>query len=148
MVVCAGALICSLVSAFVTDGSTKKVLSLVMGAFMVCCLALPIYNAIRGFSLDMQSQSFQSGVSTQDEAYSRAVLSQTKQNLELALGDLLLQNGIQINKTEIVLSESEENRIIISSVSIYISNQYSAYTDMIVSTVRDNFGISPNIYTE
>lgn len=148
MVVCSAALICSLVSAFVTDGSTKKVLSLVMGAFMVCCLALPVYNAFKGFSLDMQAQGNNMSVSTNDEAYSKAVLSQTRTNLELTLKDLLSQNNIQINKCEIILSQTEESRIIISSVSIYISNEYSAYTDMIVATVRDNFGISPNIYTE
>ena len=40
--VCAGALICSLLSAFVPEGTTKKTVALVIGAFMVCCLISPI----------------------------------------------------------------------------------------------------------
>lgn len=148
-VICASALICTLVSTFVTDGSTKKILNLVLGAFMVCCLVLPVKNALQGFNINISSQkSADDVISTSDEAYSNAVLSQTRQNLENTLTDLLAQNNIKINSCKIILAQSRENSIIISSVSIYINKQYMAQSEVISSITQQNFGLLPNIMTE
>ena len=120
VVMCASALICSLVQTFVTDGSTKKIISLV-----------PVKNAVSSFNTDIEEkQNSVKEISTDDEAYSNAVIKQTEINLETALKNLLLQNNIAIKSCDIILSRVENNGIIISSI------------------VYDNFGITPNIMTE
>ena len=62
--------------------------------------------------------------------------------------DLLLQNGIKINRCEIILSNQQQNRIIISSVSIYIDKNSPDNTGRISELCSQNFGIEPNIITE
>lgn len=147
--ICASALICTLVSNFVTDGSTKKIVSLVLGAFIICSMIVPIKNAVNGFSEEIaETDISDSAVSTDDEAYSREILKQTRSNLESALRDLLLQNGVQINSCEIILALTDDNSIIISSVSIYISKEYTQYTDLISEITFQNFSVQPNIITE
>lgn len=147
--ICASALICTLVSNFVTDGSTKKIVSLVLGAFIICSMIVPIKNAVNGFSEEIaETDISDSAVSTDDEAYSREILKQTRSNLESALRDLLLQNGVEINSCEIILSQTDDNSIIISSVRIYISKEYTQYTDMISEITFQNFSVRPNIITE
>ena len=54
VVMCASALICSLVQTFVTDGSTKKIISLVLGAFIICCMVVPVKNAVSSFNTDIE----------------------------------------------------------------------------------------------
>lgn len=147
--ICASALICTLVSNFVTDGSTKKIVSLVLGAFIICSMIVPIKNAVNGFSEEIaETQISDSAVSTDDEAYSREILKQTRSNLESALKDLLLQNGVEINSCEIILAQTDDNSIIISSVRIYISKEYTQYTDLISEVTFQNFSVQPNIITE
>lgn len=147
--ICASALICTLVSNFVTDGSTKKIVSLVLGAFIICSMIVPIKNAVNGFNEEIADTDISdSAVSTDDEAYSREILKQTKVNLESALRDLLLQNGIEINSCEIILTLTDDNSIIISSVSIYISKEYTQYSDLISEITFQNFSVQPNIITE
>ena len=147
--ICASALICTLVSNFVTDGSTKKIISLVLGAFIICSMIVPIKNAVNGFSEEIaETQISDSAVSTDDEAYSREILKQTKKNLESSLKDLLLQNGVEINSCEIILALTDDNSIIISSVRIYISKEYTQYTDLISEITFQNFSVQPNIITE
>ena len=147
--ICASALICTLVSNFVTDGSTKKIVSLVLGAFIICSMIVPIKNAVNGFNEEIaETQISDSAVSTDDEAYSREVLRQTKVNLESALRDLLLQNGVEINSCEIILALTDDNSIIVSSVSIYISKEYTQYSDLISEITFQNFSVQPNIITE
>lgn len=147
--ICASALICTLVSNFVTDGSTKKIISLVLGAFIICSMIVPVKNAVNGFSEEIaETEISESAVSTDDEAYSKEILKQTRINLESALNDLLLQNGVEINSCEIILALTDENSIIISSVSIYISKEYTQYTDLISEITFQNFSVQPNIITE
>lgn len=147
--ICASALICTLVSNFVTDGSTKKIISLVLGAFIICSMIVPIKNAVNGFSEEIAETNISdSAVSTDDEAYSREILKQTRKNLELALKDLLLQNGVEINSCEIILAVTDDNSIIISSVRIYISKEYTQYSDLISEITFQNFSVQPNVITE
>ena len=147
--ICASALICTLVSNFVTDGSTKKIISLVLGAFIICSMIVPIKNAVNGFSEEIAETDISDlAVSTDDEAYSREILKQTRSNLESVLKDLLLQNGVEINSCEIILAVTDDNSIIISSVSIYISKEYTQYSDLISEVTFQNFSVQPNIITE
>ena len=147
--ICASALICTLVSNFVSDGSTKKIICLVLGAFIICSMIVPIKNAVNGFSEEIaETDISDSAASTDDEVYSREILKQTRINLESALKDLLLQNGVEINSCEIILAVTDDNSIIISSVSIYISKEYTQYSDLISEVTFQNFSVQPNIITE
>lgn len=147
--VCAAAIACAILSTFVSDGGLKRILSLVMGAFMVCSLIVPAKNAVQKLGLNLSSYpSSQQLTATADEAVNSQVVAQAKENLEKTLSDLLLQNGIKINRCEIILSNQQQNRIIISSVSIYIDKNSPDNTGRISELCSQNFGIEPNIITE
>ena len=53
--VCAAAIACAILSTFVSDGGLKRILSLVMGAFMVCSLIVPAKNAVQKLGLNLSS---------------------------------------------------------------------------------------------
>ncbi len=149
IVVCASSLICTLVSTFITDSSTKRVINLVLGAFIICSLIMPLRSAFASIDLEMSDFiSAEEVVSSDDEAYSREVIAQTQENLENAAADILLQHNIKINSCDIILAETDESRIIISALSIYINKEYVQYTDLISSIIEENFGVSPSIMTE
>ena len=124
-------------------------LNIILGAFIVCSLIVPIKNAIGEISVNVENYDTQQElVSTADQAYSNEVISLTQENLEQTLKDILRQNGIEINRTKIILALSDEKSIIISYIGIYISKEYTLYTDKISEIVYDNFTIVPNIMTE
>lgn len=148
-VICSSAIICTIFSNFVTDSGIKKMLNIILGAFIVCTLIVPIKNAIGEISVNVENYDTQQElVSTADQAYSNEVISLTQENLEQTLKDILKQNGIEINRTKIILALSDEKSIIISYIGIYISKEYTLYTDKISEIVYDNFTIVPNIMTE
>ena len=93
--VCASSIIAALLSRFITDGSTKKLISLVIGAFVLCCLIVPVGKAASDISSDLASAEATSPTVDSD-SYNRAVFAQTKANLEQTLADILAQNGIKI----------------------------------------------------
>lgn len=149
MVICASALVCTIVTNFVSDGSMKKIINLILGAFMLCTMIAPLVNAIKTTKTQIDNgKSVQSIVSTSDEAYSKAVLNQTKENLEMTLKSLLNQNKIKIKDCNIVLSEEENKNIIISKISIYIDKSAYIYIDKIKSVTNENFSIIPEVLAE
>lgn len=144
--VCAGALICSLLSAFVPEGTTKKTVALVIGAFMVCCLISPVTKAISSIKINTNIIAEEENkISTSDEAYANLVIKQAEQNLEQSLTDLLEQNGIKISECKIVLAKAQSDSIIIGDISIYISKDYKNQNDKIGSLVFKSFGAYPRI---
>lgn len=149
IVICAASLICTLVSTFITDGSTKKIVNLVLGAFIICSLISPVMSAFSSVNVNLSEyETSDNIISSNDEAYSNEVLKQTQINLENSAKDILLQNGIRINSCKIILANEDENRIIISSVSIYISKENSGSSQRIQEIIKDNFGINPSVVTE
>ncbi len=149
IVICAASLICTLISTFITDGSTKKIVNLVLGAFIVCSLISPVMSAFSSVDVNLSEyETSDSIISSNDEAYSNEVLKQTQTNLENSAKDILLQNGISINSCKIILANEDENRIIISSVSIYINKENSGHSQRIQEIIKDNFGINPNVVME
>ena len=149
VVICSSTLICTLLSNFITDGSTKKIITLVLGAFIICSLIVPVKSAVNSFNISVSEYEEQNiSSATDDEVYSKAVIKQTKENLKQTLSDFLLQNGIHINKCEVILSVTKENSIIISSVSIYINKEDIQYTDLISEITMQNFTVMPSIITE
>lgn len=147
--VCCASLICALVSNLVSGGSVKRVLNLVLGAFMVCSLIFPVKSAVQGIREEL-SEDAQNAVdaATFDEArYNRQIVAETRKNLENTLTALLNQNGIYPDRAEVILSVKHDNSIIISRIGIYIDKSCTQ-TDLINELTAQNFGIVPNIITE
>lgn len=148
-VVCGASVVLALLSRFVTDGGTKTLLRLVMGAFMVCCMAVPAVKAFGGVSADFDSlPDYRAESATLDEAYNRQVLAQTKENLEAALADILAQNGADIQSAEITLALTDENRVIISAIRVTVSAEQSKNAELISEVTERHFTVRPSVITE
>ena len=120
-----------------------------MGTFLTVCMILPVKNAVAGFTAGLPANETETAApATVDEAYNRQLLSLTRGNLETALQDILLQNGVTIHRAEVVLALQEGNRIIISSVTVYIDEETAAQSDTITRVTEENFSVRPQLITE
>ena len=151
---CAASLIGAVVSGFVTDGGIKKILGLgikkilglVLGAFTICAMIVPVSRAASDFSVNIENhQSYGELTATADEACQKQLVNTTRQNLEVTLTAILNQNGIYPEKVEVILAFADENSIIISQVSIYISNSDISQTAKISQLTEQSFQIKPDI---
>ncbi|MBR1481630.1 MAG: stage III sporulation protein AF [Ruminococcus sp.] len=146
---CAVAVIGTLLSGFVTDAGTKKLLRMVLGAFSVCALILPVSQAIQNLRLETDAApSYEELTATADEAFQKQVIRQTAQNLEQTLLSVLRQNNIEAERAEVILAVSDDNTVIISGVRIYISAENAFQTARIQELTEQAFQIRPEIITE
>lgn len=144
--VCSAALICALVSNFVSDASSQKLISLVMGAFVVCVMVAPVRAAVQeAGSAFSQLPQYEEKVAQSQEQSQKQILAATRDNLERTLQALLQQNGLACEKTEIILADSGENGIIIARASIYIDRNSEYNRAALIRVTEQHFGITPEI---
>ena len=146
--VCASAVTAALLSRFISDGGTKKLLGMIMGAFLLCSLLLPLQSALSGISFDQPDFESIAVDATGDDEFNRAVLAQTEGNLEQTAKDLLAQHDITVKQALVTLALKDENRVIIADITLNIKKDEAAHAEEISRIIEDNFSVVPQIITE
>lgn len=149
MTICVVSIAGSLLSALLPEGSAKKIVLMVLGAFLLCSVIGPVQEAVQGFSLDMGAAVPQESITASaDETYSEKVLEQTEKTLETTLANLLRKEEIKTNRIRITLKEDEYEGIIVSNISIYIDKKDNSSVLKIKEITEKNFGITPYVISE
>ena len=146
--VCACCIIVTLLSHFVSDGGTKKLVSLVMGAFILCATAVPAANAVGSIASQWQQVKPVEDTATADEAVNREVLNETKHNLETALKDIMAQNGYAIRDDAVTLAIAGENRVVIAQITVTVGEQDADHCEAIAVLTEKHFAVRPQVEVE
>ena len=145
-VICIGALGCSIVSAVAPQGSTRRILNTVLGAFILCSMLVPIKNAITDFNVNISITTPEADLQVvADEAYNTAVMTETKATLESTLISYLENNNISPENVVIQLASYDNGGIYIDKISIYISKVYENKTAEIINLTQGKFEVKPQI---
>lgn len=145
--VCGCCIIVSLLAPFLSDGGTHKLLSLVMGAFLLCCLLVPAGKALGGLTAEVPAAAT-AAPATADEALRREVLAQTKTNVETAVGDVLSQHGVAVKRTAVALAIKDENRVVIASLTLWLDRSYANRQAAIEALAQQHCAVTPRIIWE
>ena len=127
----------------------KKVVSLVMGAFIVCSLLLPLFSLTALSADDFRITTDSTGLDIDsEEAYKKAVLDETAKNLVIAADDLLKQEDISAKNIELAIKLSEDDSIYISKIYIYINKVDEQKAEKIKSIIEKNMNKEPVIVAD
>ncbi len=145
-VICAAAIASSLISILIPQGSTKKVLSAVIGVFILCTLIVPIKNAVSGISLELDVLKLTESITASaDEAYEDAVIKETKSRLESSVASYLLSEGFKVKTAEIKLGKDDISGINIKSLRIYIDKSEIMNSVRIIDLIKRKYEVYPVI---
>ena len=146
--VCICAVISSILNMLLPQGSMKKLYGLIAGMFLLCCMVVPVKNALESFRIEINAESKTPITATADEAFNQNVIRETESILEKRAFLLLKQNGITINKCRIRLKNTDEFGILIDSVSIYINKGQAERPLDIKRIIREKFEVDPQVIQE
>lgn len=123
---------------------TKKTVSLVMGAFMICSMLIPLIGAISTFTLDYeQSEGVMHYDNDYEAEFEKEVLTETAENLVIVTNDILSAEGISPQDIKISIGKSDNNSIYISSIYIYITEQDKERVEHIKNIIIRNMSKEP-----
>lgn len=145
-VICAVSIASSLIGLIVPQGSSKRVINTVIGVFVICCLIIPVKNAVSGLNFDIKLPELKGSLTASgDEAYSKALIKETESKLESALVSYLLSKNIKIKKADIQLNTSDKKGIYIERISIYINKSDISRSAEIISLTENKFEKTPEL---
>ena len=146
---CLCCIACSIISLLCSDTRMKKVVSLVMGAFIVCSLLLPLFSLTALSADDFRITTDSTGLDIDsEESYKKAVLDETAKNLVIAADDLLKQEEIRAKNIELAIKLSEDDSIYISKIYIYINKADEQKAEKIKSIIEKNMNKEPVIVAD
>lgn len=147
--VCVVAIAGAIISTLMPDGNTKKIMTLVLGAFMVCSMIVPVKSAITGFSANVTGfQSEAQVTASADEIYTETLISQTEKSLEQTLAGLLNSENIKFNRIRFYLKQDSNLGIIIDRVCIYIDKKDNTHVFRMKEITEEHFKTTPFVIAE
>lgn len=147
VVVCVCCIVCSIIGLISPQGTMRKILNLILGAFLICSMLIPLIGLSATFSKDLfvDNEFDNADLSSSEQAYEQLVLNQTADNLVEAANDLLLSENIAAQNIEVGIKKSENNSIYISTINIYISDDDKYKTEKIKNIIARNMSKEPVI---
>ncbi len=146
VIVCVCCIACSIISLVAPLGKMKKIMNLILGMFLLCSMVIPVVGLFDSFPSDFKfDESVSQYSDNTDDAYNQMVLNKTADNLVLAADNLLKNEGITADNIELALKKTDNDSIYISSVVIYISEQYSHRAQEITKIIASNMSKEPVI---
>ena len=136
---CSCCIACCVLSLLFPDGTMKKTLNLVMGAFLICSMLIPIIGGVQALSFEYETED-NSYQSNEDYSimYEEEVLTQTAENLVIVANNLLNSENIVPENIEVGIKKSDNNSIYISTINIYINKSDTDKTDSIKRIIERN----------
>lgn len=144
--VCVCCIACSIIGIIAPNGRMKKILNLVLGAFLTVSMIIPLIGLSSSFSKDMYVDTSEFVSPDIDEKeYEKMILNKTADNLVLAANYLLLSEDVTVDNIEIGIKKSDTNSIYISKINIYINDVDKDKAEQIKSIITRNMSKEPVI---
>lgn len=136
----------SIVSLFVPQKRTRRVMGFVIGLFFLSTMASAV--AVQVDELDLSAPMIEDvSVPTYSEGdYEKVIAQMTADNIVKALHDLLENEGIEVQNIQVTLKISDEGRITVARAVIYINEAYRDRIAAIESIVYRNIAKEPEVY--
>ena len=143
---CAVSIAAAVLSSLVPQKRTRKLLSFVLGLFMLSAAAGAVISGTESGDLKLPEFSAEDIPAYSEDDMNDAVAQKTADNLVSALNELLLNEGIQADDIKLDLKITDEGRIYVSRVIIYINEAGAGSAAKIRSIVYGNLSKEPEIY--
>ena len=144
--ICVISVAVSVISVLIPQKRTRRVMSFVIGLFFIGSLLQGLSSSFGQFHAELPDREEITVPRYSDQDYNDAVGQQTADILVRSLGELLRNEGIEIQDINIMLKISDQGRITVSRVIIYMSEAYVDRVDDVRSIIYRNVSKEPEIY--
>lgn len=137
----------TVMSLFLPQKRTRKIFGFVLGLFVICSLTTCIGNtAVKWKDVIAIDEIKLPTVGAED--YDELIKQTTADNLVAAADEILRAEGIEARDIQISLKISDEGRIYVNNVVIYISENDLLRKQEIRNIIYRNLSKEPSVYVE
>ena len=145
-IVCASALLGSLVELITPSGKMEKIMRFVFGAFMICSILIPFSKMARNisFNVDFNDTSYNSSSKVSEEIQNN-FNNLVSEKVEKISEDLLIKNDIKYKKIQVIMDTNEDSGISIIKNYVVIDKRDAIKSDLIKKIIKENLGIETEV---
>ena len=147
MSICITLVVTSIFSMLVPDTKLDKVIKFAISLFFLTSLISPFFTSDIKFRIDVDNLMPEKTVTSLDEATQTQFLSLATKNIESAVLRILKNDGINVQKVEVLVNKTEDSNISITKLMVYIDNDTLNLSRRIEDLVKKEVGITPSIVT-
>lgn len=136
----------TVLSLFLPQKRTRKILSFVIGLFVITSLISCVMNSTVGFDEIQLDDAAVPTVNAED--FNEAVKQATAENLVASIDELLRSEGIEAKDIRVSLKISDKGRIYAREIVIYISEEDLLRKQEIKRIINGNLSKEPQVYVE
>ena len=120
---CVAAIVCAMLQMLAPKEGTGKIFKLILSAFFLCCLIMPLLNAGSLTRLDISALPGEVQAELLEERVNQQLMRQVQETVEQLSRTVLESSGVEAEKIEVKTDTSEEGSIYIQQVTVTLDKQ-------------------------
>lgn len=144
---CIAAIVCAVLQMLAPKESTGKVFRLILSAFFLCCLILPLLKAGSLDRLDISFLPAEVRAELLEDRVNRQLMSQVEKTVEQLARTILDSSGVTAEKIQVKTDTSEEGSIYIQQVTITLDKQSKPKALTAKEVLEKQLGVSVAVET-
>lgn len=144
---CIAAIVCAVLQMLAPREGTGKVFKLILSAFFLCCLIMPLLKAGSLTRLDISSLPGEVQAELLDDQVNQQLMRQVQTTVEQLARTTLESSGVEAEKIEVKTDTSEEGSIYIQQVTVTLDKQSKPKALAAREVLEKQLGVSVVIET-
>lgn len=144
---CIAAIVCAVLQMLAPKEGTGRVFKLILSAFFLCCLIMPLLKAGSLSRLDISFLPGEVQAELLEDRVNQQLVSQVQATVERLTETVLDSSGVKAEKIEVKTDTSEEGSIYIQQVTITLDKQSKPKALAAREVLEKQLGVSVVIET-
>lgn len=132
MIICFTSVLCTIIEVLVPSGKMEKMFRLVLGAFMLCAILIPLKTTVDNINFDTKKNE---NITSDKSKLKSTIENQTKENakkkIKSMIEEILLSQNIKAEKINIIMDTKQDNCISIKKIEVFLARGDEDKKDMI-----------------
>lgn len=121
MTICLVSIVCTLLEILFPQGKMEKIFKVVLGAFMLCALLIPLKNTLKSINFDAKkNENFIKDEYKLKSTVDKQVKTSAKEKLQATIEKILAAKGVKPEKINIFMDTSADNSISIKKIEVFL----------------------------
>ena len=145
VVLCTLCVAVGILSLIIPQKRTRHILSFIIGMLIIVVFINSVMNAVDDIHISLNVSESTESTDYENE-YLSAVAKQTAKNLVAVTDELLQNEGIEADDIRLSVKISDDYRIYVDRVDIYINEDYEGRKNDVEDIVYRNLSKEPDVY--
>ena len=145
LIICFASIACTMLEIITPDGNMAKMMKLVLGAFMLCAITIPMITMFKNIDIDLKAKNYEYDVKQYKNEFDTKINEVAIDKIkDLALNELNLIN-IKPRKIDVFMDMRDKYCISIKEITVALDKKNLDKQEEVKKVIEQKLGIKTSI---